>query len=152
MLKNLEEVINDNLKDDAHKNALDFIAHLRRCEDFSISMDENDDGRWWIRCKDNLVCEIQIEASGDYSDNWQVWFYGDYIGGHDSPVGESIKKIAWANITFCRDCGAGCAPGKRKTVFGKDIDNICQSTLGFSNPDPDKLDCMKKIVDTIKND
>ena len=132
------------------KYALDFIAHLRGRENISVSRDNNDDGRWWIRDKDSLLCEIQIKAaSGDSPDGWEVWFYGDCIGGHDSLMDEDVKEIAWANVTLCGNCGAECAPGKRKTVFGKIFENVCQSTLGFSNPGTDVVRCMKKIVDSL---
>jgi hypothetical protein len=150
MSKKFEDVINGNLKNNAQINALDFIAHLRKDEGFSFSKDENDDGRWWINYKGNFVCEIQIEISGVTPAGWEMWFYGDCIGRHDSPVEERIKEIAWENMTLCGNCGAECAPGKRKTVFGKEFDNVCQSTLAFPNPESDMLDCMKIIIDTIK--
>ena len=143
----IEDVIKGKLKGDAQGNALDFIAHLWGAEGFSFSKDENDDGRWWIKCKDTLVCEMQIGAASDDSpEGWDVWVYGDCIGRHDSPVDESTKEIAWANITHCKNCGADCAPGRRKTVFGKEFDNVCQSTLAFSNPETDRLNCLKEIA------
>jgi len=148
MSKKIEDVINSALRSDAQKNALDYIAHLRTDEGISISMDNDDEGRWWIRDKDKLICEVQIKtASDDSPEGWDVWFYGDCIGGHDSPVNEGIKETAWANITLCGNCGAECAPGKRKTVFGKVFENVCQSTLGFSNPETYTLECMKTITD-----
>ena len=101
MSKKIEDVINSKIKSGAQGNALDFIAHLRGSENISISKDDNDEGRWWIRDKDNLLCEIQIKAaSGDSPDGWEVWFYGDCIGGHDSLIDEDVKAIAWANITL----------------------------------------------------
>ena len=148
MSRKIEDVINGTLKSGVQKNALDFIVHLKKGENLSISNDNDDDGRWWVRHKNNLLCEIQISAaSGDSPEGWIVWFYGDCIGGHDSPVDEGIKEIAWTNITLCGNCGAECAPGKRKTVFGKVFENVCQSTLAFPNPGTDMVDCMKVIID-----
>ena len=148
MPNKIEDVINNRIKSGAQRNALAYIAHLRGSENISISNDDNDEGRWWVSDKDNLLCEIQIKAAfGDSPDGWEVWFYGDCIGGHDSLVNEDIKETAWANITLCRNCGAECAPGKRKTVFRKVFENVCQSTLGFVNPEERMLECMKKIVD-----
>ena len=147
MSKKIEDIINTTLKGNAQKNALDFIAHLQEGEDFSFSKDENDNGRWWIKCNNNLVCEIQIKPAGESPENWDVWVYGDCIGAHDSLVDESVKAIAWKNITLCGDCGAGCAPGRSKTVLGKEFNNVCQSTLAFSNPETDALNCMKKVVE-----
>jgi hypothetical protein len=149
MSKKIEDVINGTLKDNAQRNALDFIVHLRKDEGFSFSKDENDDGRWWVNYKGNFLCEIQIGVSGDAPAGWEMWFYGDNIGGLDSMVDEDIKKIAWANITLCGNCGADCAPGRRKTVFGKEFDNVCQSTLAFPNPGIEMLECMKIIADAM---
>jgi len=124
-------------------DALEFIAHLRNIEGFSVCQDENDAGKWWINSKENLVCEVQIEDTGG---DWQVWVYGDCIGGHDLQIDEKTKEITWANITFCGSCGAECAPGRRKTVFGREFDNVCQSTLVYKNPNADMLDCLKKVA------
>ena len=147
----IEGYISEVLTKDAQKNALDFIAYLRGDEGFSTSMDSSDTGRCWIRRNDNLVCEMQVRAaSGDTCEGWDVWFYGDCIGQQDSLADENIKETAWANITPCGNCGAECAPGKQKIVFGKVFENVCQSTLGFTNPDAHMLDCMKKIVETVK--
>jgi len=152
MSKKIEDIINSTLKSNAQKNALDFVAHLQADESFSFSKDENDDGKWWIKCNNNLVCEIQVKTPDDSHESWDVWVYGDCIGAHDSPVDESIKEISWKNITLCGDCGAGCAPGRSKTVLGKEFNNVCQSTLAFPSPETDALNCLKKIVTVIKND
>ena len=152
MSKSIDDIVNDTLRNDAQKNAIDFIAYLRGDEGFSFSKDDNDDGRWWINYRDIFVCEIQIETSGDAHEKWDVWFYGDCIGRHDSPVDDTIKEIAWANMTLCRNCGADCATGKHKTVFGKEFNNVCQSTMAFPNPKTDMLGCMKKIINVMKND
>ena len=152
MSRRIEDVINDIFKENTQRNALDFIAHLREDEGVSISTDKDDDRRVWIRCEDKLVCEMQLEASEDSPGNWTVWFYGDCIGYEDSPVDERIKAVAWTSITPCGNCGAECAPGRRKTIFGKAFDNVCQSTLAFENPNTGTLACIKKIVDIFTTD
>ena len=145
----IESVINNRI-DSGRENVLNFIAHLRECENISLLSDENDEGRWWIRDKEKLLCEIQISAVTENSPGgWDVWFYGDCIGGHDSPADMDVKEIAWKNITYCGNCGADCAPGRQKTVFGRRFENVCQSTLGFSNPDVQTLDCMKMIIEIM---
>jgi len=152
MSNKIEDIINGTLKGNAQNNALDFIAHLQECESFSFFKDENDDGRWWIKCDNNLVCEIQIKPADESPESWDVWVYGDCIGAHDSPVADSVKAIAWKNITLCGNCGAGCAPGRSKTVFGKEFNNVCQSTLAFPNPETDALNCLIKIVSVVEAD
>jgi len=152
-VRKIEEVINDTLKDDMWKNALDFIGHLRADEGFSVSNEKEGDKSFWVKYKGKLVCEISMNGSENFSKVWTVWVYGDCIGEHeDSSVSEGVKAVAWASITPCRNCGAECSPGRRKTVFGKAFDNVCQTTLMFENPDTETLDCMKKIVDISKKD
>ena len=55
MSKEIEEVITSVLKSSVQKNALSFIVHLRGDEGVSILMDDNDEGRWWIKDKNNLL-------------------------------------------------------------------------------------------------
>ena len=148
MHKKIEDVISSALTSNAQKNALSFITYVQESEGISVSGDDNDEGRWWIGYENNLLCEIQIKAvSDDSPGGWDVWFYGDCIGKQDSPVDDTVKETAWANITLCGNCGADCAPGRSKTIFGKVFENVCQSTLGFTNPEAGILDCMRKIID-----
>jgi len=155
--RKIENVINDMLKHDAQKHALDFVAHLRASEapeSLSITKNnENDESLWLVKCKDKSVCVIFINGSDDFPGPWTVWIDGDYIGEHaDSPVDEYVKEAAWANVAPCGSCGGDCSPGSRRTVFGKAFENVCNSTLMFANPDIETLDCMKKIADVRKND
>lgn len=148
----IEDVIHDVLKDDAQKNALDFITFMRANE---IPLDESE-GYWEVKLKDECVCYILITGSDEAPGPWTIW--SDQVPGTwvvwddakyvDFPMDEHIRQTAWANINICANCG-GCTPsgGKRKTVLGKDFDNLCNSALAFTNPNTEALACVKKMIE-----
>jgi hypothetical protein len=154
----IEYVINEALTGDAQRNALDFAAFLSTNE---ISHIRPTTGYWadkiYFVCnyKDQSVCYISIN---EYEDN--SW----YITGDDSGdswyenalLDECMKEIAWQNIDICKDynsCRSCGNPGKmsRKTIFGKEFDNVCPVTIKFTNPDAPTVECMKKVFEARKN-
>ena len=159
--QNFEAVINETLKDDTKKNALDFITYLGT-DEMSYT---HSDFCWDVRYKDESVCFIMIGGFEDkqlnhwviWSDqvpgSWANWDDGENNGGYvDFPVDEHIKELAWANVNICGRCGGECSPGKRKTVLGKEFDNLCQSAIVFTNPDAETMECAKKMIDARKGD
>lgn len=157
----IENVISTLLTDDARKNALDFIAHLR-AEGIPIEESEN---YWEISYRDESVCFLWINGSNEMPGPWTIWsaqvpgawaFWEDGEAGGsygDFPIEDEMRKIAWANINVCGNCG-GCGKngGRRKTVLGKEFDNLCKSALAFTNPDVKALYCAKKMIDIRKNE
>ena len=61
---------------------------------------------------------------------------------------ESIKEIAWKHVDICSNCG-GCknSGGNRKTIFGKEFDNVCVTPMRFENPDAKTVECVKKLIE-----
>lgn len=57
-----------------------------------------------------------------------------------------LKDIAWKHIDFCHHCGS-CSGGRKKTIFGKDFDDVCGCTFRIDNPDRDDLPFIKKMVE-----
>ena len=151
--RTIEDVMKDVLKGDAQKHALDLIAHLRagEGEKFPIAKhNESDESLWLIG---EGVGTMFINGSDDFPGPWTLWVDGDNIGEHTaSDVDEHVKTVAWENIAPCGSCGGQCSPGSHRRVFGKDFENVCTSTLMFTNPDADTLACLKKIVDVRKAD
>ncbi len=155
--KRIEEVINTVLKGDAQQNALDFVAYLR---DSEIPIEESE-SYWEIRYMDECVCFIWINGSDDLPGPWTIWSaqipgtwaaWGDYEY-IDFPLDERIKETAWKNVNVCGNCGdCSNVGGIRKTVLGKEFDNLCNSTMAFTNPDAEALKCAKKMVEIRKND
>ena len=81
---------------------------------------------------------------------WTIWPQGDFS---TAPTGfdPAMVEIAWVNVNVCGDCGSGCVPGSRQTVFGKEFDNLCAgAVLAFSNPDAEALECVKKLLEGAK--
>ena len=155
--RGIEDVIRDILKDDSQKNALDFAMYMNKNavsnSDFIfVKNDEADESGWKAAYKDESICFMYISGNEEFPGPWTVWIDGDYIGKHTESVDEKIKEAAWENVAPCGSCGGKCTPGSRRTIFGKDFENVCNSTLMFTNPDAELLECMIKIADIRKND
>lgn len=157
-VRGIENVIKDVLKYDAQKNALDFVTYLRSID---IPIEDESENYWEIKYKNECVCFMWISGSDDLPGPWTIWSaqvpgtwatWGNckYV---DFPIDEHIKEIAWRNVNVCGKCG-GCdnIGGLRKTVLGKEFDDLCNSTMAFTNPDIEALECAKKMVDIRIND
>ena len=151
--KRIEDAINNTLKGDAQKSALDLITHIRASEGsgtFTIDIhDENDESGWNVSDLGFII----ITGSDDFPGPWTMWLNADNIGEHgESSINEHIKEFAWAHISPCGSCGGQCSPGTRTVVFGKTFENVCQHNLIFVNPDAKAVAFMKQIVDIRKRD
>ena len=140
-----EDIMNNVLSGDVLKNALDFAAFLKENE---LTVNEAE-----ISYQGKAVCYMHLDGGEDYPSPWTIWTEGDYsCERKDIPVSEPLKEIAWANVNICGSCGGICAPGTRKTIFGKDFDNVCNADMAFYKPDAEALECVKKLVEIRKND
>ena len=141
----LEETINTILTGDTLKSALDFVDFMK-ANDLTINGAE-------ISYDSKPVCYMHLDGNKDYPSPWTIWTEGDYSREHeDIPMDERMKEIAWANINTCDDCGAGCSPGNRKMIFGKEFDNVCSADMAFYMPDAETLECLKRLLEMRKND
>jgi hypothetical protein len=153
--KMIEDCINEVLCGVNKENALKFVAYLRASNMvFEKGKDYWEDKLYWcIKYKDSYVCYILIgneEKPGPGP--WIVW--SDNSGSdcyNDFPLDEHMKETAWKNIDFCTNCGY-CGGGTDKTIFGKKFNNVCLTTMRFTDPDIKALELMKKIVEIRKND
>ena len=154
----IENFINEVLTGDAQKNALDFITYLRASEMlFEKGKGYWEDKLYWlIKHKNEYVCFILVNSSEDKTEpeGWTIW--SDDSGSNwfeNYPLDGHMKEIAWKNVDICGNCGGCNTPGgSRKTVFGKEFNNVCRTTMRFTNPDAEALECLKKIVEIRKND
>ena len=158
--RRIEEVISEVLEGNSQKNALDFVSYLRT-KDITPSESEN---YWEIVYNGRIVCFVLIIGSDQAPGPWTIWsdqepgtwsFWSDSDCSYqhkDCPVNEYTKKVAWANVNYCASCGGDCSPGKRKSILGKEFDNVCSSAMAFTNPDEEALDCAKRMVDIRIND
>lgn len=151
----IDDVINKALTGDAQMNALDFADYLRANE---MTID-GDAPCWGINYKAKDVCVLFVTGEADTPGPWTVWLDdNDYNELEDFPIDEQTKETAWAHANICghfssggTDCGCGKQPGRTKTIFGKDFDNICTSTFMFTNPNAKTLECVKKLVKLRKS-
>ena len=149
--RKIEDVINEKLKGDAQKNALDFVTHLRANE---IALDDSDNYFWNASYKSKGLCVINIAIYEDHSsldifinELPEAWECGDY------PADERTRAIIWANVRPCDPtCNGKCSPGSSKIIFGKQFDNLCGSFLGIYDPDAETVDCMTRIIDGLINE
>ena len=143
--KRIEDIINDVLNDDLKETALDFAQYLRDNE-MTVGGAE-------VRYKGNIICYMHLDGSSDEPGPWTIWSDGDYSSEHkDVPIDNNMKEIAWANINICSSCGGKCSPGKRKMIFGKEFDNVCNADMAFYKPNSETLKCVKKLLEMRKRD
>lgn len=144
------------LTGDNLKHALEFASHWgtddvsARSGDFCGS----------VKYKGKDVCYIKVGGFEDSNlDHWIIWSIhdADIAETPDFPVDERIKEGFWANVNHCghflsggKECGCGKQPGRRKAIFGKEFDNVCNSDMVFTNPDVEALECAKMMVDLRK--
>lgn len=158
----IEDAIKEKLSGDAQKNASDFVAYMRENE----MTPEWNGGIWICGYQNKPVCVVYVSGDEQMPGPWTIWHSGydskytpddipagedaDKIGLNDLTADEPLKEIAWAHINICGSCGCGRQPGRRTSVFGKEFDNVCTSTLAFTNPDAETLTYVKKLAALMK--
>jgi len=152
--RRIEEVISDVLRDEARKNALEFIAYLRAN---NIMIEDSDNYFWHPTYRAKGLCTINVEINDDGAslDTFINDLPGAWIASANSGecVDERTKEIIWANLRPCEITGCGdCSPGISKIILGKEFNNLCGSFLGIYDPDAETIECMKKIIDGLKSE
>ncbi|MCL2014030.1 MAG: hypothetical protein FWG69_03470 [Oscillospiraceae bacterium] len=150
----IESHIKETLAGDKRENALDFVAHLKANEmQFERGKGYWEDKLYWmVKYKGEYVCFILF--SSDEDGNWIIW--SDDSGSDwyaNAPMDASMKEIAWKHVDICGNCGGCKNPGgSRKTIFGKEFDNVCVTPMKFDSPDSETVECMKKMIEIRKTD
>jgi len=143
-MKTFEEAIMSSLSGDTQKNALDFAAFLKEND---MATGENHST---ILFRGDVLAYMYMDGKAEMPGPWTIW----PSASGDVPDGfifdEAMKQVAHAHVNICGDCGSGCAPGSRKSVYGKESDNVCGAVLAFTDPSEDALACVKKILEMIK--
>lgn len=137
----IEHVIRNTLNGDAQKNALDYVAFLAANGIERLPFEDA-----WCYADGSV---LYIDGGASIPGPWTIWAdcpTADSNGLAD----EDIKKFAWSYANTCGNCGCGAQPGLRKTLFGRDFDNICTATLMFTDPDTATLSSIKKLALTNK--
>ena len=133
------------LSGDTLKNALDFIAFMRAS---GFKTDDEYGNNFYYMSEPTCVF-LCFEPHGNY--HFGLWGVYNYpIREYDGfPLDEKYKEFARANVRICTgECGCPNWPrGGNKTVFGKDFESVCSSTVCFFNPDTEKLETIKKMIE-----
>lgn len=157
--RKIERAIQEALTGDAREQALDFVTFLRENE---VPTAEGET-YWDIQLQGKSLCFLWIDGAAQMPGPWTIWSdqdtgtwfswteEGPGAENADFPEDERTKQAAWAHVNPCASCG-DCAPGRDKTVLGKPFENLCNSTLAFTNPDSEALACAKKMVLARKAD
>lgn len=152
MPKQIEDYINENLKDEANANALKFVDFLR-AKDAKFYKDESpfwkDKIYYHIKFYDEIIAYISIKDPDEPGNLWTVWLNDNNEAFNDSRVEPDIKNAAWKHIDFCARCGS-CSGGKKKTVFGKVFEGVCFLTFRIDNPTARDLPFLKKMIELCK--
>ena len=138
----IEDKINERLRGDVQKNALDYVAFLR-ANGFKIERNTKHDG-WNVKKKKATPAFLHV--SSDKNDFGIVFNSGDFKG----PADDALKAFAWAHVLVCPSgCGGSeiCELSrKRLTVLGKDYENVCIAPLDFWNLGGEELEMAKKLT------
>jgi hypothetical protein len=138
----IEDAAGKILEGEKLQNLLDFAAWLRSNEMPPIWVH-------WCRWRIKPICDIDVSYGAGiwhWNINFNPWiFYED-----DLPLDERSKKIAWAHVRLCKNCG-GCGPGGRLMLLGKEFERVCHQTLTFWNPGTEEIECMKQLILTKRN-
>ena len=92
------------------------------------------------------MCFILLGGDDGTEDSWTIW--SDDSGSDwfaDFALDELMTEIAWKHVDICGKCGS-CSGGTRKTIFGKELDNVCRTTFRFSNPNAEAVECLEKNI------
>lgn len=143
----LENAFKNVLNGDTLKNALIFAEFLE-ANDMTAREAYGE-----ITYKGKSVCYMYLDKTQQMPGPWTIWTEGDYSRERvDVPIDSRTKEIAWANVNICANCGCGSQPGKRKTIFGREFDNVCNAGMAFYVPDAETIECVKKLLEMRKCD
>jgi len=146
--KTFQQAITEILIGETQKNALDFAAFLN-----ANDMGTGDDGsNGTVTYNGEVLAYMHMDGKPEMPGPWTIWPSVTGTVPEDFVFDEAMKEIAWKNVNICGKCGGDCAPGSRKTVYGKEFDNVCGAILAFTDPTADELACVKRVLEMIKYD
>lgn len=141
----IEDAIRELLCGETKQHALDFIAYLQEIEMSPIGTPEGI--LWTVSYKGaEGVCHILISGAAQYPGPWTIWPDSEFGSAPEYGMAdEHVKETAWNHIKICSNCGS-CGPGKRKTILGREFDDVCNAAMEFTDPDAEALECVKSLM------
>ena len=135
---------------DEQNVAIEFVRFLR---DMHLSFYKDNGAYWkdkiyyWVKLDDDCICYIAIKNPDEKMNHWTVW--SENMGSEwleSSIADDKVKENAWNYANHCCHCGS-CKGGEKKTIFGKEFDDICGCTFRIDNPRAEDLLFLKKMVE-----
>ena len=155
MEKQIENYIEENLKDGAKDVALAFVTYLR---EIGIEFYKDKGPCWkdkiyyWLKCGNACVGFLAIKDPEEPQNLWTVWCEdGNTDWSKTHGMDEELINIGCSRIDFCGFCHS-CGGGKDRTILGRNFENVCNCTFRIDNPTAKELPFMKKMAEIRKND
>lgn len=154
--KSISKLINDTFAADYKEYVLNFISFLN-----SQSMIfERLYGYWKnqnyyvVKYNDECVFYILINGVEDEAEFSPLTIWTD-DSSHNCyeqvSLCEDLKRTVWNHIDNCVHCGS-CSGGTVKTIFGREFNNVCRTSMRFINPDKKEFDLIKKLAQIRKDE
>lgn len=152
----LKKIVNDTFPLNLKDNTLDFLSYLdtHSMKAERISGYWKNQFYWEVTYKNKCVCYILLNGTGDEKQFAPLTIWSDDSGSDwykNDLLSDEFKEIAWKNVDYCVHCGS-CSGGTPKTIFGREFDNICKTTMRFTNPDMQTFNLIKELINARKND
>jgi len=141
----IEDVDFVTLNAEKKQSLLDVSAWLRANK---LSPTWSSANSWKVSYKGKGVCYIKVPYGGPDVGSWSVAPETGRLGDANTLPDERLKDIVWDNIKYCRNC-AGCRPGRRVVVCGREFDRVCNSAVTFYDPNAEEIECIKVLIQTI---
>lgn len=147
----IKSIVYDTFPLDLKESTLDFLLYLNSN---SLTF-ERLLGYWKnqyyysVKYENESVCYILLNGAGDEQQFAPLTIWSDDSGSNwyeNYPLSNDLKKIAWGNVDYCVRCGS-CAGGTQKLIFDEQFENVCRTTFRFINPNNEKFELIKKLID-----
>lgn len=154
--REVERIVDDTFPINLKHNILDLLLFFK-----SNSMEIKRLFGYWsnqlyysVSYQNECVCYILFNGTGDEKQfsPLTIWTDDSKSKWYEScDLTDEEKRIAWGNVDYCVNCGS-CKGGTAKTIFDKQFNNVCRTTLRFTNPDKNEFSVLKKITLIRKED
>ena len=132
------------------EGVLHFLADLREA-----GMDFERAGGYWaeqfywvVGYQGEPVCFLLLNGTGEEAPMAPFTVWTDDSGSpwyEDGPLTQRERELCWQHADICACCGS-CGGGTRKTLFGKEFENVCRTPMRFTRPDGEELALLEKLA------
>ena len=147
-----------HLSGDVLSNTLDFFDYLKENGmSLSLGFMHEERGFYYVFYEGVNICHTSLmvgkSRDGIEPNTMCFWPIGKFPCEPEGfPLNERMKATAQANANTCGKCGS-CGksdPGTPEVIFGRNFDKLCHTVIEIINPDREKIECLKKLMDMKK--